>query len=175
MVHNTVDFRGTGANDSYLNILNYTVTEYIDMLEENNQIKLVNKTGCMDESGIYKIGLLFESYDQHNMESSRQMILGLIDSFLDALNNGCEGRLKPFLKGYPFTECNVDIKINFISNCKYPYPLPGIIKHVNFSEGMITYNTENPRCLGRLEILRREPICLARRSYAPVPITPYCP
>lgn len=174
MVHNTVDFRENGAQETYMNALNYTVTQYVDMLEENNHIKLVNKTGRMGEK-ISHLKLLFESYDRHDTAASRQMILGLIYSFLDALNKGCHGRLRPFLCPYPFTPCNIEIGVNYIDTCKYPYPTPGTIKYVSFADGMITYSTEDPRCLGRLELFRQESLCLARQLAPPVvQESPYC-
>jgi len=175
LVHNTVDFRENGAQEEYLHILNYTVTEYIGMLEDNNRIKLVNKTGWMGDK-ICKLSLLFQSYEKQDVDTSRQMILTLIDSFVKAINEGCRGRLKPFLENCTFTSCDVEIRVNYIDDCKYPYPFPGTVKYVAYADGYITYSTENPRCLGLLEPLRRETLCFARQLATPVqPLPFYCP
>lgn len=161
LIHNTVDFRENGAQEEYYQKLNFVVTGYIEMLENCNNLRLINKTGCMDCT-IHYLGLQFESYDTRNINSARKLMLGLIDSFLKTINDStC---LRPYLHCYPFTTENVEIRVHFVDDCKYSYPAPDEIKYMTFIDGTITYNTGNPRCLGELEKLREEPLDFARRA-----------
>lgn len=166
MVHNMVDFRENGAQDSYIEILNHIVTEWVEMLEDNNNLKLINKTGTFDDK-VRHIVFQFQAYDRRDMAGARDMVLGLIDSAIAALNTGCSGRLCPFLCPCPFTPCDVEIEIDFIDQCKYNYPTPGTIKYVTYSGNTISYYTEGRRCMGTLELLRDESLDFARHFGRP--------
>ena len=162
LVHNTVDFRETGAQEEYYQKLNHVVTGYIEMLENcNNNLRLVNKTGCMD-CKIHSLGLQFEARDSRNIDSARKLMLSLVDSFLKTIN-GSEC-LRPYLCRHPFTANNIEIRVNFVNDSKYYYPAPNEIKYMSFIDGTITYNTGNPRFLGELEKLREEPLDFARKA-----------
>lgn len=162
LVRNTVDFRDNGPYDGYVNALNYTVTQYVDTIEENNHIRFINKTGSLDENGISYLGLQFESPEHVMIDDARRLMLALIDSFLDAINS-CP-RLRPYLHPYPFTPANIEIRVSFTDNRKYPYPSPGEIKYVSFIDGSIIYNTGNPRFIGQLDKFREETLLFARTA-----------
>src|SRR5690349_4141541 len=121
-MHNAVDFSHSGASEEYVHILNCVVNDYVEMLEENNNIHLVNKVGSMN-AHIHFLGLHFESYDSMDQETARKMMLQLVDSFLDKINSN--KRLKNFLCPSPFTANHIEIRVNFVSDCLYPYPEPG--------------------------------------------------
>lgn len=165
MFRNPIDFHNCGARDCYVNCLNYLVTNYIEMLEEKNDIKLINKTGVMGDK-ISAIELQFEYYEMLDVQGSRQMMLQLIDSFVQSINS--YDRLRPYLE-CPFTQDNVSIRVNFISKRKFSYPQPGEVKYMSYMDGVITYMAENPRCLGDLEKIRAEPISFARMLAYPIP------
>ena len=57
---NLIDFGQNGAPESYKNRLNCVITEYVDKVEDQNNLKFVNKTGCYDAL-IWDMGLQFES------------------------------------------------------------------------------------------------------------------
>lgn len=158
-IFNAVDFRANGASEDYVNILNCVVNDYVEMLEESNDIHLANKVGIMDEK-IQFLGLHFESYEQINQNTARKMMLQLIDSFLDALNRN--SRLARYLCPSPFTADNIEIRIAFKSNCLYPYPEVGQIKYMVYKEGVVTFYAENARLLGNLEKIREEPLDFSR-------------
>lgn len=158
-IFNPVDFTDNGAQERYVHLLNCTVNRYIEMLEESNDIHLVNQTGQMDDH-IHFLGLSFTSGAAVNESTARIMLLQLIDSFLDAINR--DERLAPFLCPHPFTEDNIEIRVTFTNDCLYPYPQPGAIKYMIFSDGFLTFYEENPRLLGTFEKLREEPIEFSR-------------
>lgn len=166
MVHNPVDFTQNGACADYVNILNCVVTDYIEILEDHNNLRLVNKTGEMGAK-IDKIGLQFESYDPYTLDNARTMMIGLIDSFLDALNQS--KRLRPYLNGCHFTPGNIDIRVNFVQNSLYPYPAFNEVQYMSFEDGVISYSTIMRNCLGQYQMkrLRDEPLDFARRASPP--------
>lgn len=159
MVHNAVDFSHNGACEEYVHILNCIVNDYVEMLEENNNIHLVNKVGSMNGQ-IHFLGLHFESYDLMDQDTARKMMLQLVDSFLNKINSN--KRLKNFLCPAPFTADQLEIRVNFVSDCLYPYPEPGMIKYMTFIDGKTTFYAENPRWLGNLEKLREETLEFSR-------------
>ncbi len=166
LVHNTVDFRSSGAQESYANKLNVTVTDWIEKLEEHNNIRLINQTGSMDEK-ICKLGLQFQSPVQYDIVNGRKMILQLIDGFLQLINSSdC---LKPYLYCPPFTLNRLEISVNFVGNCKFSYFSAGQLKYLSFSEGVITYYGVNG--CGDLEKLQEEPLDFARKVIAQDPAT----
>lgn len=175
MVHNTVDFSQNGACDQYVNILNCVITDYVEVMEEHNNLRLVNKTGHMGEK-IYKIGLQYESYEHFNLDNARTMMIGLIDSLIDAINQS--KRLRPYLSNCAFTPDNVEIRVNFVDTCMYAYPAFNDIKYMSFNDGVITYSIFTPNCLGQLTLsrLRDEPLDFARRASPPLSqfIPPRC-
>lgn len=165
LTHNVIDFYDNGAGESYVECLNHVVTTYIENLEKYNPIRFTNKTGCMDDEGIHKIGLQFDAAVHVELAEARLMMLGLIDSFLQALNDFPGPR--PYLKcGEPFTSCQLEIRVQFTDDCKFPYPSPNEIKYMIFKDGKISFYLGNPRCLGKLTRLRDEPLCLSRRINA---------
>lgn len=167
MVHNTVDFSKVGAHGDYVNILNYVVTDYIEILEEHNNLRLVNKTGEFNTK-IHKIGLQFEIYNHYTLDTGRTMMIGLIDSFLDALNKS--KRLHPYAEGCFFTPDNIDIRVNFVDDSCTAYPAFNEIQSMSYSDGVITYSTLTTNCLGQSQLkpLRDEPLDFARRLASPV-------
>ena len=158
--HNTVDFRDFGAQERYVNYLDYTVTEFVEMVEKYNRIRLVSHSGQMDER-IHHLTLNFEAKGGQTIDGARDMILGLVNTFLDALNHGCCGRLPPFLCPNPFSGENVDMQIHFVGDCLYNYPLPQAIQFVSFSGGKIGYFTQDPGLCGGVHQIRSEPLDLA--------------
>jgi hypothetical protein len=162
LAHNLVDFGENGAALPYVHALNAAVTEYVDRLETyNSPIRLINKTGHMDESGIENIGLQFEySALPLDMDDARHLMLGLIDSFLQAINRFA--RLQPYLKHRPMTPEDIEIRIHFVGQGPYSYPAPYEIKYLSFKGGILNYYLGNPRCLGRLERLHDETLPFAR-------------
>ena len=174
LTHNVVDFYNNGASDRYVECLNQVVTTYVDQLEHSNAIRLTNKTGWMDESGIHQLGLQFDSRDHVDLAGARHMMLGLIESFLDAIN-ACPDR-KPYLSYGPLTSCHLEIRVQFIDDCQFSYPLPTEIKYMIFREGKISYYLGNPRILGNIERLRDEPLSLARQIDASLgsPVSKAC-
>lgn len=162
LVHNIVDFQENGARTPYAQRLNCLMTDYIEMLETCNHLQLINKTGCMDDK-IHRIGLYFESQDVHDIHSSRKFMVALIDSFVSIMNQ--DQRLLSHLE-CPFTSHQIELHIHFVENSLCPYPTPGKIAYISFSNGIITYLTENPRKLGNFEKLREESLDLSRRILA---------
>lgn len=160
-IFNPVDFRDNGATDCYVHLLNCTVNRYIEALEEGNQIHLINKTGQMDDH-IHFLGLSFVSEKSVDLATGRRMLLQLIDSFLDAING--DSKLTPFLCPNPFTEDNIEIRVTFTNDCQNPYPQPGTIQYMVFSNGSLTFYEENPRMLGSYEKLRDESIEFSRAA-----------
>jgi hypothetical protein len=173
MTHNCncVDFYENGASDRYVECLNHVVTNYIENLESYNNIRFTNKTGKMDENGIQHIGLQFDSGKYVDLTGARQMMLGLIESFLQAIND-FPGK-KPYLNCDPLTSCHLEIRVRFTSDCKFPYPAPGQVKYMIFRNGKITYYQGNPRCIGQLERIRDESLCSARHIVKR-PLTEVC-
>lgn len=159
LVHNVVDFTENGACQPYAQRLNCLITDYVEMLENCNHLRLVNKTGCFGDK-IYHIGLQFESDDFNDINTGRKYMLALIDSFVKIMHQ--EPRLLPYLT-CPFTSNNIELRIHFVGNCLYPYPTPGQIAHISFAEGIITYSVQNPRRPGELEKLREETLDFAQR------------
>ncbi len=158
LVHNIVNFSENGAYPSYGPRLNCLITEYVEMLERCNHLRLVNKTGCFGDK-IFNIGLFFESEDFQTLESSRKYMLALIDSFVKIMNQ--DPRLHPYLP-CPFTSNNIELRIHFVDDCSYSYPTPGQIAYVSFVDNTITYSVQNPRRPFQLEKLREESLELAR-------------
>jgi|GEM_PF-3879117 len=166
-IHNTVDFRDFGARENYATFLNYTVTEYVEMIEKNNpSLRLVNHSGHMD-CKIHHITLNFESDQTNTIDSARDLVLGILATFLDAINHGCCGRLPPFLCPCPFTTDNVDIEIHFVGECLYNYPAPNSIQYVTFSGGKIGYFIQDPGLCGGVHQIRTEPLDFARQLAHP--------
>ncbi len=160
LMHNTVDFSRSGGCQSYVNCLNYVVTNYTGMLEDNNPtLHLVNYSGHFDET-IHSLELQFESTRQLPLEEARLMILQLIDSFAAAINNF--PRLHAHLADCPFSAANITIRVNFLSTCFYPYSETKYIRYMSFVDGVITYEIENPYNPGQLVKIRDEPLRAAR-------------
>lgn len=160
-IFNPVDFSSNGAQERYVHILNCTINTYVEMLEEGNHIHLVNQTGQMDDY-IHFLGLSFTSDALVNESTARKMLLQLVDSFLNAINR--DPRLAPFLCPSPFKEDNIEIRVAFNSDCLYPYPQPGAIDYMVYSDGYLTFYQENPRLLGTYEKLKEEPIEFSRMA-----------
>ena len=179
-VHNMIDFRDSGANEEYATYLGHTVTQFVEMIEDNNpNVRLVNHSGHMDTK-IHSITLNFEANEEQTIDEARDMVLGLLDSFLAALNHGCCGRLPPYLCPNPFTPDNVDIEVHFVGDCLYNYPKPRSIQYVVFSGGKIGYFTQNfaqrgflgekigySVCDGGVNQIRSEPLAFARHLAHP--------
>lgn len=171
MVHNVVDFSQLGAPPSYANILNCAITDFVELLEAHNDLKLVNKTAVLD-SKIRKIGLQFEAEHYYTLEHARTMMVGLVDSLLDALNR--TPRLIPFRPSHcqtPFTADNVEIQVTFVDDCKFSYWGFEQIKFMTFRNGIISYYVAIPPrmapCGGPLARLRDEPLDFARKVSPP--------
>lgn len=163
-IHNMIDFRDFGAKECYATYLSYTVTEFVEMIETNNNIRLINHSGHMDDR-IHHITLNFEAGGGQTIEGARNLIVGLLDSFLTAINKGCCGRLPPYLCPCPFTPDNVDIEIHFVGDCLYNYPKPGTIQYVSFSGDKIGYYVQDPVC-GGVSQIRTEPLAMALKLAA---------
>jgi hypothetical protein len=163
LTHNLVDFEPNGACGAYKNRLNCVMTEYIETLESENNLHLVNKTGYFGET-IESIGLQFETTSSYDLAGSRNLVLGLMETLLLTLNGN--SYLKPYLPQCALTAENIEIRINFIGDCKYNYPSPHDIKYVVFKGGWLTYYQLNTRCLDKLEKIKEEPLELAK-SLAP--------
>ncbi len=159
LVHNIIDFGQNGAPESYKNRLNCVITEYIEAVEDQNNLKLVNKTGCFDDM-IWKLGLQFESTEDYGIDEARMLILGLIDTLLMTVND--TPQLRPYLPHCSLTAAQLEIRVNFIGLCKYNYPDPGQIKYVVFKNGKITYYIQGRDCLSQLDLVRNEPLEFAR-------------
>lgn len=154
LTHNTVDFSSSNGCVDYINCLNYVVTEYVAMLEENNPgLRLVNNAGHLTDT-IQSLELQFESRDRYSLEDSRLMMLQLVDSFVAAINTA--PHLQKILGDCPFTAYNVIIRVNFVSDCFYPYSEIKYIKNMSFIGGILTYDIENPSNPGQLVKLRQE-------------------
>lgn len=174
MVHNTVDFSNFGAPEAYSNILNRVVTDYVEILENHNNLKLINRWGEFNHK-IHKIGLQYESYDPYTVDDARTMMIGLIDSVLDAMNRS--QRLRQYAEGCSFTPDNVEIRVNFV-NDSCSYPAFNQIQAMNYIDGVITYSVLGSNCLGQSQLkkLREEPLDFARRLASPLMqyIPPQC-
>lgn len=160
MVHNVVDFSDYACGKPYVNKLNCLITEYVEMLETCNHLHLISHHGCMGDK-INSISLLFESPDIHTIDTARVYMLGLIDHLVTTLNQ--DSRIKPYLT-CPFTADNVELRIQFVQNCLYPYPQQGRIMYMAFADGKIIYDIGNPRIPGELVKLREERLEFARRA-----------
>lgn len=167
MVHNLVDFSQVGAPEDYSTILSRVVTDYIDVLEEHNNLKLINKWGDFN-SKIHKIGLEFDSYDRYTIDDARTMMIGLIDSLLDAMNRS--QRLHPYAEGCFYSPDNVEIRVNFVSDSCNGYPAFNEIQSMSYMDGTITYSVLSSNCLGQSQLkrLREEPLGFARRLASPL-------
>ncbi len=158
LIHNTVDFAQNGANETYKNRLNCVITEYVETLEEDNHLRLVNKTGSFDDT-INEIGLQFESEGFYDLPSARTLVLGLLETFLITINSN--SYLRPYFPSCSLTSKNVEIRVNFLDICKCDYPDPNEINYVILKDEWITYYAVNPRNLFVLEKIREEPLRLA--------------
>lgn len=165
-----IDFWDFGARKEYATYLSHTVTEFVGMVEDNNQIRLVNYSGQMD-CKIHHLSLNFEAYNEQTIDGARNMILGMLNTFLYAINHGCDNRLAPYLCPYPFTPDNVDIRIHFVGDCLYNYPLPFSIQYAVYSVGEIGYYRQNACGLTQI---RTESLDLAL-SLAQSPALINCP
>lgn len=165
MVHNPIDFGSIGACPQYATLLSCVVTDYVETLEAHNNLKLVNKTGVFGQK-IEKIGLQFESYDHYYLSDARTMMVGLIDSVIDALNKS--NRLRPHLPCGGFSPANIEIRVNFVDRCKYAYPGFDEIKNMSYIDGVISYSVGNPRSFGHLLRYREEGLQLARSITPPL-------
>lgn len=160
LMHNTVDFSTSNACASYVNCLNYVVTNYVEMLENNNPgLRLVNKGGHLGDK-IYSLELQFESLAKYPLEEARLMMLQLVDSFVEAINS--YPRVRAHLADCSFTSANLIIRVNFVSDCFYPYSETKYIKYMTFMDDKIVYEFENPYNPGQLVILRDESLARAR-------------
>jgi hypothetical protein len=135
------------------------MTDYIETIEDQNNLHLVNKTGCFGDT-IHYIGLQFESTSSYNLAESRNLVLGLMETLLMTLNNN--SYLKPYLPPCSLTSDNIEIRIHFIGDCKYNYPSPNTIQYVIFKGGWLTYYQLNTRCLNELDKIKEEPLELAK-------------
>jgi hypothetical protein len=160
LVHNVVDFSKIHVPKEYCPQLNCLISDYIEALEQCNNIRLVNITGTVDTPD-FRIGLQFESSDYQTIDGARLWVVDLIDGVLKTLNS-C-----PKLLGkdscFRFTEKNIELRICFVDDCKYSYPSPEQIKYVSFMDNSITYSIgdpTNPR--KELQTLRTESLEMAR-------------
>lgn len=159
LTHNLVDFESNGANGPYKNRLNCVITEYIEILEAQNNLRLVNKTGCFGEKIDY-IALQFETTSSYNLSGSRNLLLGLMETLLTTLNSNTY--LKPYFPHCALTSDKIEIRIHFIGDCKYNYPSPNDISYAVFKGGWLSYYQLNTRCLDKLELIKEEPLELAK-------------
>ncbi len=164
LVHNMIDFRVIGAPESYATKLSVVFTEWIERLEaNNNNIRFINRTGEMGECGFSSLGLQFESNDRLDIAQGRAMLLQLIDSTLRFINSSdC---LRPYICSFPFTPCNIEIRVNFVGECAYNFFPTGQLKYMSFIDGTLTYYGEN--VCGNLERLRSESLDFAQCLYIP--------
>jgi hypothetical protein len=161
LTHNIVDFEPNGACETYKNRLNCAMTEYIEILEAQNNIKLINKTGRFGETIDY-IGLQFESTNAYDLAQSRNLVLGIMETLLNTLNDN--SYLKHYFPHCHLTAENIEIRINFIGDCKYNYPSPNTIQYVLFKDGWLTYYIQKTStCFEEFEKIKEEPLELARR------------
>jgi hypothetical protein len=159
LVHNTVDFGPNGAREAYKNRFNCVMTEYIDTLEEENNLRLVSNTGEFGDK-INKISLQFESTYSYDLSETRNLVLGLLETLLTTINSN--SYLHPYLPNCALTSENIEIRVHFIGICKYDYPNPNDIQYVVLKDEWIAYYVVNPRNLFELEKIREEPLRLAK-------------
>lgn len=74
-------------------------------------------------------------------KEARKLIINCVDDFLEAVNS--DEQVRPFLKDYPFTAKNVNLKILNYDKNHDPHYFPSIALVMN-SEGDIGFLTEDP-------------------------------
>jgi hypothetical protein len=162
MGHNAIDFHRPGFNAPYINCLNYIVDQYAVMLEDKNKIFLVAQDVKGRES-IESIDLTYDYAVQYDMNQARNLMLQLIDSFVQTLNN--DARLKGILPPCGFSHDKLTITLNFTDECAHDYPATSRIKTVVFEDGFVSYYIQNPAKPSQVQILRREPIDFSVAAY----------
>lgn len=110
--------------------------------QEKYGLCLCGLGGGADPGKIYLLNLAFQATQQPiSKDDARKLILTIHDELLAEINHDVE--LKPYLKFYPFTSENVDIKVYFRnkdrSDVFYPY-----IRAASIAKGKLIFATKDP-------------------------------
>lgn len=121
-------------------IIEYVLNCFAEQ-QKSKKLILVSKIVELD-SKIQKLGFLFDLYDNLTLSQARQLITGVVSSFLTTINTS--EKLKTYLGNTPFTEKEVSIRVRMRSKqCGFIYPELGNIAYVSAMEGNIFYDTLN--------------------------------
>lgn len=91
---------------------------------------------------VWLMALSFQRYgDPLTEEEARKLIINCVNDFLDAVNN--DEQIRPFLKDYPFTAKNLDLKILNYSKNQILHYFPHVAIVTN-TRGKIGFFTQTP-------------------------------
>lgn len=133
---------------------------FIEKLEKEKNVKLTTQNAVIQGDKITSVRLEFESYEHADVDSAREMLLVILNSFVAAVNN--DKKLQPFLAYTPFSVNNVDIRIRYRNRECDPknYPYIGNISAVGAYDGRLVYHTINSYNF-QVEVYRTETISQA--------------
>lgn len=132
--------------------VNYFINCFAER-QKANKLTLVTKDGIGD-CGLEKVALMFDYYGVLDLPTARRLILGVVTSFLQEINQ--EEKLRCFFPVFPLNLDEVSIQIRLRNDdCGFVYPYLGNIASISIIDGVITYGTINSYSY-EVEALRRE-------------------
>ena len=108
---------------------------FCERLCNEKRLQLCGYGGAMQYQ-VNEYDMYFVSHDQMELSEARRLVVASVLEFLNLVNE--DGRVRPFLKNFPFTEKNVNFVVSYRheSDCvpsKY-------VALVRLSKGKIYYN-----------------------------------
>jgi hypothetical protein len=124
----------------YCDLAHQVMNKYSKKIKKSDGLQLIGSGGRMPED-VEAMIVHYVSYDKHNVESARRLLVKGVEGLI--LETNLDKKIRPFLHNYPFTHRNVDFTINFYGSdgsfMNKPY-LSGVCLLEN---GNVYYNVWN--------------------------------
>jgi hypothetical protein len=123
-------------------------------LKQEKDLCLIGTGGqMMNEIEMLDMG--FQYFHEVNLEEARQLIVYAADVYLDAINKN--EKIRPYLKNYPFTAKNLEIKI-WVRKPDSSNVSPGNVHGIFLNDGLVEYEPQG-------SIKYEQPAPMLKESY----------
>lgn len=139
-------------SDAYRGYVGDIIHDFANEMRSKYQMKCIGSGGIMPY-GIEKISVYLASYEQHSIDTARDLEIKAVGKFLEIINSHKE--IRPFLKEYPFGADRVFVNISFRKESG-GFQFEESISSVSVVKNTVFYDRYNPKN-EKLEELFKEP------------------
>ncbi len=107
-------------------------------LKQEKDLCLIGTGGQMMDK-IEMLDMGFQYFHEVNLEEARQLIVYAAEVYLDAINKN--EKIRPYLKNYPFTAKNLEIKI-WVRKPDSSNVTPGNVHGIFLNDGLVEYEPQ---------------------------------